>query len=112
MGYRAYVIKAGSKNKHTGAEFFNWRACEILDLFDNHNIEYDNDFRPFREKWTVNATDLNRLITILEESPNEVDKCFSEDMSKAYTNQELANCFKHWVEEADKETGLIRIHWS
>ena len=71
-----------------------------------------NDFRPFREKWTIKNTELNALIAILEESPNEVDKCFSEDMRKALTNQELADRFKNWVKEADKETGLIRIHWS
>ena len=111
MGYRAYVVKAGSVDEHTSAEYFNRRTYEILVLFQNHHVKIDHDYFKYKEMWTIKETELNALIVLLEESPDEVDQCFSEDMHLALTNQELANCFKEWVKEADKETGLIRILW-
>ena len=112
MGYRAYVMKAGSTEEDNGSDYFNNRSHILLELFNNHNVEYENDFRLFREKWTIKDTELNALIAILEKSPNEIDECFSEEMDLAMPNHELADDFRNWLKHADKESGLIRIHWS
>jgi len=109
MGYRAHVVKAGSVDEYTGSEYFNWRAYEILELFHNFNIRFDNTLFKRKEMWTISDVELNTLITILEESPDEVDECFSG--CKPYTNQDVADVFREWLEHADKESGLIRIHW-
>jgi hypothetical protein len=109
MGYRAYVVKPGSVDEYTNSEYFNRMACELLELFDTYNIRYDNGLFKRKEMWTIKDAELNALIAILEESPNEVDECFSE--SKSYTNQEVADVFKEWAKYADKESGLVRIHW-
>ena len=112
MGYRARVVKAGSVDERTDGEYFNRRTYEIRVLFQNHHVKIDHDSFKYKEMWTIKETELNALIALLEESPDEVDECFFEDMDLALTNQKLANCFKDWVKEADKETGLIRILWS
>jgi len=116
MGYRVHVVKAGSTDEHTGSEYFNKMNVEILELFDSHGIQYDYDLVRRKKvrgdrfvEWTIKDVELNTLIALLEDSPDEVDECFSE--GRAYTNQEAADIFKEWVKEADKENGLVRIHW-
>ena len=112
MGHRAYVIKPGSVDESTGAEFFNRRVYEIRNLFHNHNVKFEHECYKYTDVWAIKDTELNALIATLEESPDEIDNCFFEDMDLAHTNRELAGMFKYWVNHADKETGLIRIEWS
>ena len=113
MGHRAHVIKPGSTDEYTDADFFNRRIYEILTLFHNHNVKFEiKYFKYNRDVWTIKDTELNKLIATLEESPDEIDECFFEDMDLAHTNRELAGTFRYWVNHADKETGLIRIEWS
>jgi len=109
MGYRAHVVKAGSVDEYTGDEYFNRMEYEILELFHNYNIRFENRLVKRKEIWTIKNAELNALIAILEESPNEVDECFSEN--RPYTNQEAADLFKEWVKHADKDSGLVHIHW-
>ena len=110
MGYRAYVVKAGSVDEYTRCEYFNRMEYEVHELFDDYNIRFESDFHRRKLKWTIKAVELNTLIALLEESPNEVCDCFPED--RPYTNQELADIFKEWVEQADKEDGFVHIHWN
>ena len=112
MGHRAYVIKPGSVDESTDAEFFNNRYYEISTLFGNHDVNIEHKWFKYREEWIIKATELNALIAKLEEAPDEIDECFSEDMHLAHPNRELAGMFKYWVNHADKETGLIRVEWS
>jgi len=117
MGYRAHVVKAGSKDEHTDGEYFNRVEQELLDLFDSHGIRYGYDFvkRPRVRgerivQWSIKDVELKTLIALLEESPDEVDECFAE-CHRSYSNQEAADIFKLWLKEADVETGLIYVHW-
>ena len=105
------MVKAGSVNEYINCEYFNWMEYEILELFDNYNIRFESDFSRRRRKWTIKDVELNTLIALLEESPDEIDECFSDSDRKPYTNQELADTFKEWVKHADKENRLVRIHW-
>ena len=70
MGYRAHVIKPGTIEEHAGGGHLNWRSSEILGLFIDNDVEYENKFRPFSEKWTVNASDLNRPGVVAYQKPN------------------------------------------
>ena len=59
--------------------------------------------------WAIKDTELKALlIAILETSPDEVDECL-EDTS--YTNGQAADVFKSWMEQADKESGMVHIPW-
>jgi len=116
MGYRAYVVKAGSDSEHTSNEYFNKMNVDLMELFDSHGIQYEDKFvrrRKFHSEriteWVFKDAELKKLIAVLEKSPDEVNECFPDD--KPYTNRELADTFKEWVKQADKETGLIIVHW-
>ena len=111
MGYRAHIVKPGSVDEYIGNEYFNRMECEILELFDNYNIQHNFGYFKRKTTWTIQVAELNALIAHLEVSPNEVDECFLEEGKRVYTNQEAADIFKEWVKYADQESGLVRIHW-
>jgi len=111
MGYRAYVVKAGCVDEYTCGEYFNRLNCEVLELFYDNDIQFEDDFRRGRTKWTIKDGELYKLIALLEKSPNEENECFVDSGRREYTNQELADIFKEWVKQADEENGLIYIHW-
>ena len=116
MGIRANVVVAGTTGDYTDNAWFNNRASDIADLFEEYNIQYKYIYPKRKElkrseiaqAWAIKDTELKAIIAILEESPDETHEYLKE---AGYTNQQAADVFKSWMEQADKNSGLVRIHW-